>query len=137
MRKNRGIERRRTQRLDIPIPVRYRLSWNRKDFSEQVLTKNISGGGMCLSLKQPLKAGTKLKMSLYFPSDPVPIESLSEVAWCRRNPLKKKTLFDVGIRHLKIIPKDRERFVFLFCETMVNYFLLPLKISLSGKCKAA
>ncbi|GAF99749.1 unnamed protein product, partial [marine sediment metagenome] len=36
----------------------------------------------------------------------------------------KKLHFDVGLQYINISRKDKERFVFLFCETMINYFIL-------------
>jgi c-di-GMP-binding flagellar brake protein YcgR len=128
-------ERRKTQRLGIPLQMQYHFSSKKKTLIEEVFTKDISGGGVGLRLEQPLKVGTKLKTAIYFPNDPRPISAISKVVWSKKALRKGRPSFDVGIKHLKIVPKDKERFVYLFCEMMINYFVLSKKISYekSGK----
>lgn len=126
-------EKRKAQRLNIRLELKYRYSFKGKILIQEVLTKNISGGGIGLVLDKPLKVGTALKTVLYFPNDPKPVASLSRVVWCRKVPRKYKAGFYVGIRHIKVAAKDRERFVFLFCETMMNYFLISKKITYRGE----
>lgn len=126
MKRKNTIDYRKTQRLDIHLRSKCRLSSKGKRLLQVVFTKNISGGGISLTLTKPLKVGTKLPVLLYFPNDPKPVCSLSQIVWCKPNP-KKYASFDVGIRHIKIAAKDRERFAFLFCETMINYFLVAKK----------
>ena len=62
-----------------------------------------------------------------FPGAPRPIGSTSRVVWCRKISAKGANRFRVGLEHIKIDLKDRDRFVFLFCETMLNYFLASAK----------
>ena len=90
---------------------------------EKLITQDVSGGGVGLKVPSPFKKGARLKTLLYFPNEKKPVASLSEVVWCKKSP--KTHNYYAGIRHIKIEPRDRERFVFLFCEMMVNYFLLP------------
>lgn len=133
MKRKNMIEKRKTQRLNIHLQSKYRLSFRGKLLIQEIFTKNISGGGIGLTLKQPLKIGTKLRALLYFPTERQPISSLSKVVWCRKVSKKDKVSFDVGIKHVKIAAKDRERFVYLFCETMINYFLISKKITYHGE----
>lgn len=128
-----GSERRRSERLDIPLEMQYQLSAKKKTLLQRIVTKNISGGGIGVTFDRPLDRKTKFKTLLYFPTDPKPISSVSEVAWCRERRSGGKTVYDVGIRHVKITPFDKERFVYLFCETMINYFVLPTKIVVDEK----
>ena len=109
--------------------MQYHFSSKKKTLIEEVFTKDISGGGVGIRLGKPLKVGTRLKTVIYFPNDTRPVSSMSEVVWCRKVSHKGKASFDVGIKHLKIIPRDKERFVYLFCEMMINYFVLSKKIS--------
>lgn len=115
-------ERRRAQRLSIPIKVKYKLLPKRK-ILEEIFTQNISGGGVSLRLAQSLQKGARLKTLLHFPGDPNPVTAVSEVIWCKRVSEKKKVHYNAGIRHIKIVPRDKERFVFLFCEMMINFFV--------------
>lgn len=123
------LERRKAQRLNVPLQVKCRFFIKKKILIEEVFARDVSGGGIGLVLKRPLDIGAKLKTLIYFPNDRRPISFLTKVVWCKKVLRKGKICFDVGIKHIKITPKDKERFVFLFCETMINYFLLPGKVS--------
>lgn len=121
--KMRIRERRKFQRLNISIPVKYKFL-PRKKILKEIFCKNISGGGLKLRLDYPLKKGDRLKTFLYFPGDSTPVTAFSKVTWCRRITQKGRiACYDAGVQHLKIIPKDRQRLVFLFCEMMLDYFL--------------
>ena len=113
-------DRRKSQRLKIPIQIRYKLLPHKRVL-EETLTQNVSGGGMGLRLSQPLRKNDKLKVFLNFPTDPKPITAISEVTWCKKESVGRKGFYKAGIKHIKIVPKDKERFVFLFCEMMINY----------------
>jgi len=115
------MERRRAQRLNIPLRVKCYLPSGGKIITEEVLAKNISGTGIGLSFKRPLNIGSRFKTLFYLPNDQQPISSVSEVVWCKKQIEDGKIYFDVGIEHNKISAKDKEKFVFLFCETMINY----------------
>jgi len=117
-------DRRKAQRLSIPIPVKYKLS-RKHALLSQTHCSDISGSGIRLKLDEPLVAGDRLKTLLYFPGDKKPVTATSEVIWCRQEKKAKNGKhYFVGVRHLKIDSKDRTRFVFLFCEMMINYFIL-------------
>jgi hypothetical protein len=116
-------EKRRYQRLTIPVPLKFKFLHMRGILKDAV-AQNISGGGIALSLGYPAEKNTRLKILLYFPSSSRPVTALSEVMWCRKISVRKGKKYDVGVKYIKIMPRDRERFVFLFCEMMVNYLAL-------------
>jgi len=126
-------EKRQAQRIKISLPIECQLFPKRKVLIEKIFTRDISGGGVGLRLGYPLETGARLKTLLYFPMSKQPISSVSRVVWCKKRSFKNKTYFDVGIKHIKIVSRDRERFVFLFCETMINYFVLPTHIAIDEK----
>jgi c-di-GMP-binding flagellar brake protein YcgR len=124
--KIRKNERRKTQRLKLPLKINYR--WlSQKGLLREIFTQDVSGGGMRLRSTTPFKKGDRLKTQLYFPNSPKAVGVVNEVIWCRKVRFKNKTHFDVGIKHLKISPRDRERFVFLFCEMLINFILSSRK----------
>jgi c-di-GMP-binding flagellar brake protein YcgR len=126
-------EKRRAQRIKVSLPIEYQLMPKKRVLIEKIFTRDISGGGIGLRLRYPLEEGMHLKTLLYFPMSKQPISSVSKVVWCEKRSFKNKTYFDVGIRHIKIASRDKERFVFLFCETMINYFVLPTRITVDEK----
>lgn len=133
MRKKSALDKRKAQRLTIPLKVKYTISPRKRTIVEKIFSRDISGKGIGLRHEQPLKIGTKLKTLIYFPADPKPISAVSEVIWCRKGSGAGKAYFNLGIKHQRILPKDKERFIFLFCETMINFFLAPGEIFCHGK----
>ncbi len=118
-----GKERRKSQRISLPIEVKCKYIKKRNVLLEQIFTESISGGGVGLRLGQPLTKGTRIKTLLYLPGDSRPVTAISEVTWCKQKGTKKQAYYDAGIRYVKMAPKDRERFVFLFCELLINFFM--------------
>lgn len=118
---SRKREERKSTRILAGLPIKYEW-FSQKDVLRETLCRNISGGGMMLRVDRPLKVGERLKTLFYFPQDDAkPIGAISEVVWSRKIRTKEGIRFDAGIRHIKIEKRDRERFVFLFCETMINF----------------
>jgi len=122
----RKQERRKTQRLDLPLKIHYK--WlKRKGVLQEIFAQDISGGGMRIRTEKAFRKGQRLKTLLYFPNTSKPIHVTSEVIWCKKRKLRGKTCFDVGVKHVYILPRDRERFVFIFCEAMLNYLIFSLR----------
>ncbi|MBF0485643.1 MAG: PilZ domain-containing protein [Candidatus Omnitrophica bacterium] len=118
-------EKRKAQRLSIPLNVKY--TWvQRKVVMHKTVAQDIGGGGMRIRVKTPLKKHDLLKSFLYFPMASGPVPVVSEVVWCRKKVNKSKVYFEVGLRH-KIARKDMEKFVLLFCETMINHVISSMR----------
>lgn len=114
-------ERRKSDRLNIPLVIEH--SSFRKKAAIKTFSSDISGSGMRLSLQHRMERDEKLKILIHFPGDKRPVTAFSKVIWCSPKGAGKTKIFDTGIKHFKIAPKDRNRFVFLFCELMINYFM--------------
>ena len=113
-------ERRKYQRLSIPVRLKFKF-FRMRGMPEEAVAHNISGGGVALRLDRSAKNVTRLKLLLYFPGSKKPVTALSEVVWCKRASAQRDDYYNIGIKHIKIIPSDKERLVFLFCEMMINY----------------
>lgn len=118
-------DRRKATRLDIRLKIGYKLPLGRKMIIE-TFSENVSGKGIRVTLNKKLHKGDRLKTLIYFPKEPKPVTSFSEVVWCKARRLEGRQIFDSGLRYVKISPRDRERFVFLFCELMINYFMIQI-----------
>ena len=57
------MERRLYQRISLPIKVRYELN-NRPRVISEAVTKDISGGGACLIMKEKLMPKTQITMKI-------------------------------------------------------------------------
>lgn len=118
-------ERRKAQRLKIPILISYKV-FPRKKVIDETFSQDISGRGFRLKTAYPLKRGEKFRTLLHFPSSAAPVTAKSEVVWCKEASIKSKygrRHYNIGMRYLTIAPKDRDRFIYLFCEMLLNYFL--------------
>jgi len=123
-------ERRKAQRLNIPIPVKFRR-FGKKGTYRESNCQNISGSGIMLCLDLPVKKGDKFEMLIHLSGDPIPVETVVEVMWCKKNTqYRNKPFFNCGMKYVKIKPRDRERFVFLFCELMMEYCMSEKNTSL-------
>jgi len=116
------MENRKSQRLKIPLRIDYNL-FPRGSALEKTFAHNISGSGICLKLDYSLHKGDKLKTIVHFPQERRPVVAISRVIWCMPVTAKKKAFY-IGMKYIKIMREDRERFVFLFCEMMLNYFFM-------------
>ncbi len=116
-------EKRKSQRLKIPLRLEYKRLRG-KGKAEKTIAHDVSGSGLGIRLEEPLKKGDKLKILLHFANDPKPVTLTSEVVWHKKTGKGKKVFYDTGIRHVKVPVKDRERFIFLFCEMMINFLTL-------------
>jgi len=115
-------DRRKASRLNIPLKIEYKLLPKQNILKETSL-EDVSGTGLRVNLDYYLNRGSRLKTLLYFPEQENPVTAFSEVVWCKKRPADKEKLFDVGMKYIKVDQKDKERFVFLFCEAMINYFI--------------
>ena len=115
-------EKRRSQRIGIPLRVC--LEGSTKVGRFETSCCDISGGGHKVLLDRELPVGKELKTLLYFPDDPRPILLFGKVAWSKRARTKdKRELYYNGIQHVRVSKKDNERFIFNFCDTMINFFM--------------
>jgi c-di-GMP-binding flagellar brake protein YcgR len=126
MRKKTFKEGRKYQRLKIKLPITYCLAARGRYSKQKLLTRDISGGGVGLKTGYRLKKGTPLKVLMYFPKRKEPILADSRVVWCKK--IKKTKGYNIGIKHIKIALKDREAFIFCFCETMIDFLGLPISV---------
>lgn len=114
-------ERRKFVRLNILADVLY----TKKALSEQEkvsLTKNISGGGICLIAYDDLHESDILDLQIYLPEDKAPITALGRVAWVNEFVVGDTSVgkrLDVGIEFIEIKENERvkiDKYVFTHVE---------------------
>ncbi len=57
--------------------------------------QNISGGGVCIGVREPVPVGTMLALDLALAGFPTSVIALGKVAWCR--PSADNTEHEVGV----------------------------------------
>lgn len=107
-------ERRRAERLPIPLKVKYKIRGSASRH-EHIPWEDISGLGLRFCLNKPLPPQKELEIALYISGDPKPIEAIGRVAWCKEFAQGE---FKAGIEFTKI--KDQMRFTELICRTMLE-----------------
>ncbi len=71
-------------------------------------TLNISAGGMCVLMADPLREGSKPTLTFSLPDDPDPIICHGRIVWCRPSKIDPD-LYEVGLTFLEISDADRGR----------------------------
>ena len=97
-------DKRMFERFTAPVKVRYTVEGKETDVVE---TKNISGGGIHLSLMESFDKGTILKLKFEIPEYPEPIPIIGKVIWSRAIVVAGKEediYYDTGISFLEESP---------------------------------
>jgi len=71
-------------------------------------TLNISAGGMCVLMADPMREGTTPAVTFSLPDDPMPIRCKARIAWCRTSQIDPD-LYEVGLSYSEIGDEDQKR----------------------------
>jgi len=106
--------------------MRYRVKGESGESAwKETLLNDISGGGMGLHLKHSLKKGQSIEAFIYFSQTPEPVRVNAKVMWCKKmDSAEKEETYAIGLQYEDFNREEKEKFILLFCETMVNYFTL-------------
>lgn len=70
------------------------------------MIRNISGGGICLTVKEAFREGDLLEVRIQIPHLQEPIDAVGEVIWCSETVEKDPSGREAGIRFRDISPQD-------------------------------
>ena len=103
-------ERRQFVRLDTRLAVTYRVMPASKP--RAATTRDISGGGVCVFLDEPLKVGTAVQIEVAVPDRAQPIAFTGEVVWCEQYRVIGKSQeyqsVMAGVKFMQIAPADQQ-----------------------------
>jgi len=71
-------------------------------------TMNISAGGMCVLMADPMREGTTPTIEFTLPDDERPVTCQGRITWCRASKIDPD-LFEVGLAFVEIEEGDRQR----------------------------
>jgi len=97
-------ERRRFQRIDSNLPVRYK-NIRTATVPMGSLTKNISEGGIRFKTNEFISLACRLVVEITLPTVQRPIKAISKVAWIRK--LSSGEQYELGNQFLEISKDDR------------------------------
>ena len=103
-------ERRRFVRLDTRQEAIYTVLPS--GTAHATLTKDLSGGGLCLVTDKPLTPGTQLQIAVKLPGREQPVNAIAEVVWSESSEITGKAApqrsVETGVRCTEIAPTDRD-----------------------------
>jgi c-di-GMP-binding flagellar brake protein YcgR len=103
-------ERREFVRLDTRLEATYTALPS--GTPQPLVSKNVSGGGICFVADQQLPPGLRLQISLPLPGRALPVNFLAEVVWCEAYEMigrtQRRRSIEVGVCIVEIAPQDRE-----------------------------
>ena len=100
------VERRRLPRFLTTLPVQFRGILKPQDPFRGSLSKDLSAGGVRMTVSGFLPKETRLVLLLSLPACLKPVRTIAQVVWVQKKPLAEG--YDCGIRFLEITPEDRE-----------------------------
>ena len=98
------VEKRRFQRMDSNLPLRYK---NIRTATVPIgsLTKDISEGGIRFKTNEFISLACRLVVEITLPTVQRPIKAISQVAWIRK--LSSGDQYELGNQFLEISKEDR------------------------------
>lgn len=98
------IERRKYVRLQAHLGVRYRIAAGVASPGGRTLVRNLSGGGLCISVPDDLREGDLLQVQLEVPHLERPVHAVAEVVWIVRQAAGRNN--EVGLKFRDITDQD-------------------------------
>ena len=114
-------ERRQFVRLDTRLDLYYTRLPSTDE--QRTVTKNISGGGICLIAGEDLQPGDQLQIAMKLPDRETPVHFIGQVVWSEPYEVigrtQRQRAAEIGIKFVEISPQDR--------ETVMRYVILSLQ----------
>jgi len=118
-------DRRKFARLDLALTVSYRVvdQLGGEDKPQEVVSSDVSLGGLRLMTPGPLEHGTKLEIEIYLPEDEEhPLRADGEVVWQSKI---SATSYETGIMIRGINDADKKRFMEFVFDQMSRMVTSP------------
>ncbi len=122
---NDYADRRKFARLDLALTVSYRVvdQVGGEDKPQDVVSSDVSLGGLRLMTPGPLEHGTKLELEIFLPEDDLnPIRADGEVVWQSKI---SQTSFETGVVIRGIPDADKKRFMEFVFDQMSKMVTNP------------
>lgn len=99
-----STEKRRFQRIDSNLPVRYR-NLKMATVPTGSLSKDICEGGVRFKTDEFISLACRLVVEITLPTVPRPVKAIAKVAWIRK--LSSGDQYELGNQFLEISKEDR------------------------------
>jgi c-di-GMP-binding flagellar brake protein YcgR len=71
-------------------------------------TVNISAGGMCVLMADPMREGLTPTITFELPDEPKPVVAKARIVWCRTSRIDPE-LYEVGLTFTELSDENRRR----------------------------
>ncbi len=109
----RAANRRKYPRVDVDIHTT--VAGSDESVSYRTQTRDVSAGGICVTLGTFLEAPTPVSIVLELPDSQPSLETVGRVAWCVRERKiiggRKHPTYDTGISFTDLNIEQRERLI--------------------------
>ena len=114
-------ERRQFVRLDTRLTTECRVLSSA--LAQHSIAKDISGGGVCVFIAEPLALGTQLQVTIALPDANRQVAFTGEVVWCESSEIIGKAQQHrsvlAGVKFVSIAPEDQRE--------IMRYVILSLQ----------
>lgn len=107
-------ERRRFVRIEVPLQVVVKVN----DFSEEVITHNVSPVGLRFEISRSLDESGEVALALRIPTVNEPIRLTGKVVWQNKTTLEDNAPYDVGIEVVSIADGDKNIYLKYLCDLL-------------------
>lgn len=108
------MEKRLYERISVPVKLKYEVK-NRPKLTKETVSRNLSGGGICISLREKLLPNTHLAMVVEIGRGDDLINLNGKVVWNRRVEILEESgpnvYYDTGIEFINADPININRVV--------------------------
>ncbi len=94
--------------------IKFIFKFLHKKGEEELLSFDVSAGGVSVPLKERIKVGTDLELALILPGESTPFCCIAKVAWQADNPKKGEKgdpYFDTGLSFIRMNPNERKQLI--------------------------
>ncbi len=105
---NESANRRKYIRVGSTLLIKYRVL-DSKDFHEESVTHNISGGGVKIPFKEKPQAGAILELELELLKEQKKIALKGKIVWIKSQPKNTGYPYEVGVEILDIASNVRTK----------------------------
>jgi uncharacterized protein (TIGR02266 family) len=81
--------------LHVPVQIQLRRSNGRTSTEYAV---NLSPGGACLHVKDPMESGEQIQLSFTIPSETAPVSVAAKVIWCTCEEERGDQFCELGVQ---------------------------------------
>ena len=120
----RSLDRRKADRLPLPVRVTYRIKRDANlDLTGNTTVSDLSGGGLRLIMSEEIPLNTPCELTIHLPEDQHPLTAGGTVTWCKHRSGRGPASFEIGVTFTTMNRTERERYYQFICDRLLDHYL--------------